>query len=77
MEELGFDNLLSDIDIDNLFGGQEDDETKEETGGQVSQEEGNDVSKARTSMNNEDNDIADVDPNDLFGGLQESVGDEE
>lgn len=76
--DLGFDNLLSDIDVNNLFGGTEEEQSDDI----VQQGDKNDVNNAKTEepeiKNKKDNkDITDVNPEELFGGLQESVGDGE
>lgn len=63
MEELGFENIMSDYDIENLFDGVEDSD------GRVFQEKENKVEDAETEAN------IDVNPDELFGGLQESVDD--
>ena len=78
MEELGFDNLLTDIDVNNLFGGME--EGAEANDDVVQQGDKNNVEDAKTVVeenNKEKNNITDVNPDELFGGLQESVGDGE
>lgn len=78
MEELGFDNLLTDIDVNNLFGGME--EGAEANDDVVQQGDKNNVEEAKTVVeenNKEKNNITDVNPDELFGGLQESVGDGE
>ena len=79
MEELGFNNLLTDIDVNNLFGGMEEGaETNDDV---VQQGDKNNVEEAKTvtedSNNKQKNNITDVNPDELFGGLQESVGDGE
>lgn len=78
MEELGFDNLLTDIDVNNLFGGMEEGaETNDDV---VQQGDKNNVEDAKTvteESNKQKNNITDVNPDELFGGLQESVGDGE
>jgi hypothetical protein len=67
MEDLNFDNIMSEFDMENLFGG----EVGENIG--VEQKTDNDVEKAETEENKNN---TDVNPNELFGGLetQESVG---
>lgn len=78
MEELGFDSLLTDIDVNNLFGGME--EGAEANDDVVQQGDKNNVEEAKTVVeenNKEKNNITDVNPDELFGGLQESVGDGE
>lgn len=78
MEELGFDNLLTDIDVNNLFGGME--EGADANDDVVQQGDKNNVEDAKTvteESNKQKNNIADVNPDELFGGLQESVGDGE
>ena len=78
MEELGFDNLLTDIDVNNLFGGME--EGAEANDDVVQQGDKNNVEEAKTVVeesNKQKNNITDVNPDELFGGLQESVGDGE
>ena len=78
MEELGFDNLLTDIDVNNLFGGME--EGAEANDDVVQQGDKNNVEDAKTvteDNNKQKNNITDVNPDELFGGLQESVGDGE
>ena len=78
MEELGFDNLLTDIDVNNLFGGME--EGAEANDDVIQQGDKNNVEDAKTvteESNKQKNNITDVNPDELFGGLQESVGDGE
>lgn len=78
MEELGFDNLLTDIDVNNLFGGME--EGADANDDVVQQGDKNNVEEAKTvteESNKQKNNITDVNPDELFGGLQESVGDGE
>lgn len=78
MEELGFDNLLTDIDVNNLFGGIE--EGAEANDDVIQQGDKNNVEEAKTvteESNKQKNNITDVNPDELFGGLQESVGDGE
>lgn len=78
MEELGFDNLLTDIDVNNLFGGME--EGADANDDVVQQGDKNNVEDAKTvteESNKQKNNITDVNPDELFGGLQESVGDGE
>ena len=78
MEELGFDNLLTDIDVNNLFGGME--EGADVNDDVVQQGDKNNVEEAKTVVeesNKQKNNITDVNPDELFGGLQESVGDGE
>lgn len=78
MEELGFDNLLTDIDVNNLFGGME--EGAEANDDVVQQGDKNNVEEAKTVVeenNKQKTNITDVNPDELFGGLQESVGDGE
>lgn len=78
MEELGFDNLLTDIDVNNLFGGME--EGADVNDDVVQQGDKNNVEDAKTvteESNKQKNNITDVNPDELFGGLQESVGDGE
>ena len=78
MEELGFDNLLTDIDVNNLFGGME--EGADVNDDVVQQGDKNNVEEAKTvteESNKQKNNITDVNPDELFGGLQESVGDGE
>lgn len=78
MEELGFDNLLTDIDVNNLFGGME--EGAEANDDVVQQGDKNNVEDAKTvteESNKQKTNITDVNPDELFGGLQESVGDGE
>ena len=78
MEELGFENLLTDIDVNNLFGGME--EGADVNDDVVQQGDKNNVEEAKTVVeeNNKDKtNITDVNPDELFGGLQESVGDGE
>ena len=78
MEELGFDNLLTDIDVNNLFGGME--EGAEANDDVVQQGDKNNVEDAKTVVeesNKQKTNITDVNPDELFGGLQESVGDGE
>lgn len=78
MEELGFDNLLTDIDVNNLFGGME--EGADANDDVVQQDDKNNVEEAKTvteESNKQKNNITDVNPDELFGGLQESVGDGE
>jgi hypothetical protein len=78
MEELGFDNLLTDIDVNSLFGGMEEGaETNDDV---VQQGDKNNVEEAKTvteESNKQKTNITDVNPDELFGGLQESVGDGE
>ena len=78
MEELGFDNLLTDIDVNNLFGGME--EGADVNDDVVQQGDKNNVEEAKTVVeesNKQKTNITDVNPDELFGGLQESVGDGE
>lgn len=78
MEELGFDNLLTDIDVNNLFGGME--EGADANDDVVQQGDKNNVEEAKTVVeesNKQKTNITDVNPDELFGGLQESVGDGE
>ena len=78
MEELGFDNLLTDIDVNNLFGGME--EGADANDDVIQQGDKNNVEEAKTvteESNKQKNNITDVNPDELFGGLQESVGDGE
>ena len=78
MEELGFDNLLTDIDVNNLFGGME--EGADVNDDVVQQGDKNNVEEAKTvteESNKQKTNITDVNPDELFGGLQESVGDGE
>ncbi len=78
MEELGFDNLLTDIDVNSLFGGME--EGAEANDDVVQQGDKNNVEEAKTVVeesNKQKTNITDVNPDELFGGLQESVGDGE
>lgn len=78
MEELGFDNLLTDIDVNNLFGGME--EGADANDDVIQQGDKNNVEDAKTvteESNKQKNNITDVNPDELFGGLQESVGDGE
>lgn len=78
MEELEFDNLLTDIDVNNLFGGME--EGADANDDVVQQGDKNNVEEAKTvteESNKQKNNITDVNPDELFGGLQESVGDGE
>lgn len=78
MEELGFENLLTDIDVNNLFGGME--EGADVNDDVVQQGDKNNVEEAKTVVeenNKEKTNITDVNPDELFGGLQESVGDGE
>lgn len=78
MEELGFDNLLTDIDVNNLFGGME--EGADVNDDVVQQGDKNNVEDAKTVVeenNKQKTNITDVNPDELFGGLQESVGDGE
>jgi len=78
MEELGFDNLLTDIDVNSLFGGME--EGAEANDDVVQQGDKNNVEEAKTvteESNKQKTNITDVNPDELFGGLQESVGDGE
>lgn len=78
MEELGFDNLLTDIDVNNLFGGME--EGAEANNDVIQQGDKNNVEDAKTvteENNKQKTNITDVNPDELFGGLQESVGDGE
>lgn len=78
MEELGFDNLLTDIDVNNLFGGME--EGAEANDDVIQQGDKNNVEDAKTvteESNKQKTNITDVNPDELFGGLQESVGDGE
>lgn len=77
MEELGFDNLLTDIDVNSLFGGMEEGANVDDV---VQQGDKNTVEDAKTvteDNNKQKNNITDVNPDELFGGLQESVGDGE
>ena len=78
MEELGFDSLLTDIDVNNLFGGME--EGADVNDDVVQQGDKNNVEEAKTVVeesNKQKTNITDVNPDELFGGLQESVGDGE
>ena len=78
MEELGFDNLLTDIDVNNLFGGME--EGADANDDVIQQGDKNNVEEAKTvteESNKQKTNITDVNPDELFGGLQESVGDGE
>lgn len=78
MEELGFDNLLTDIDVNNLFGGME--EGTDVNDNVIQQGDKNNVEEAKTVVeesNKQKTNITDVNPDELFGGLQESVGDGE
>ena len=78
MEELGFDNLLTDIDVNSLFGGME--EGADANDDVVQQGDKNNVEEAKTVVeesNKQKTNITDVNPDELFGGLQESVGDGE
>lgn len=78
MEELGFDNLLTDIDVNNLFGGME--EGADVNDDVIQQGDKNNVEEAKTVVeesNKQKTNITDVNPDELFGGLQESVGDGE
>lgn len=78
MEELGFDNLLTDIDVNSLFGGME--EGAEANDDVIQQGDKNNVEEAKTvteENNKQKTNITDVNPDELFGGLQESVGDGE
>ena len=64
--DLGFDNLLSDIDVNNLFGGTEEEQSDDI----VQQGDKNDVNNAKTEepeiKNKKDNkDITDVNPEEL------------
>ncbi len=63
MEELGFENIMSDYDIENLFDGSYDSDDR------VFQEKENKVEDAQTETS------IDVNPDELFDGLQESVDD--
>ena len=77
MEELGFDNLLTDINVNNLFGGMEEGAEVDDV---VQQGDKNNVEEAKTvteENNKQKTNITDVNPDELFGGLQESVGDGE
>jgi len=78
MEELGFDNLLTDIDVNSLFGGME--EGADANNDVIQQGDKNNVEEAKTvteESNKQKTNITDVNPDELFGGLQESVGDGE
>ena len=70
MEELGFDNIMSDFDIEGLFGGEEgspQEPVQQKTATRVDQTDNNE---------NNEKEPTEVNPSSMFGGLEspESVG---